>query len=89
MRPQFRLKLTPAELAEFDLVLKIRRVPLKPEELRIRTRLQAIWRIATQGLKVSIAANVSNVTERTMWRWIKLYQEKGIRGLCPKANPQD
>ncbi|MBI4834300.1 MAG: helix-turn-helix domain-containing protein [Planctomycetes bacterium] len=64
------IKLTKKQIKELDDFLKIKRLPLAPDEKRIRTRGQAVC-YSAEGWPVSDIAKKLNTYERSVWRWLE------------------
>ena len=80
-RPLFHLKLTPDELKKLEEFLKIKDLPLSHQAQRMRHRAQAVWFSASKKWPIREIAQHLNAGERSVWRWLKNYQQKGIAGL--------
>ena len=54
-----------------------------PYGLRTRRRAQAIW-FSNQGQTVTQIAHQLRTSKRSVWKWFKTYQQKGLDGLKGK-----
>ena len=75
-RPFF-IRLTPAQVKELNAFLKASTHKIR---LRTRRRAQAVW-FSHQGMTVSQIARQQRVSERSVWKWLKSYQQEGLAGL--------
>ena len=81
----FYMTLSAAELKALNDFCRIEKLPIPPSHARLRKRSGAIWFSATQHLPVKTIAKHLNVSQRSVWRWFKAYQENGINGLKGKS----
>ena len=51
--------------------------------LRARRRAQAVW-FSYQGMTVDQITQRLKVCKASVWKWLKVYQEKGLNGLKGK-----
>jgi transposase len=68
------------EREKLGLVLK---TALKVGGKRYRLRLQIIW-FSFEGWSAKRIAQYFGVSERSVWKWRKVYREKGLNGLRGK-----
>lgn len=83
-RPLFHIKLTTIEVKELEEYLKIKHLPLTPRQMRERSRGQAIWFSTKRNWSVKEIAKYLKSGERSVWRWLKNYQQQGLKGLLDK-----
>lgn len=83
-RQLFYIKLTPIEVKELEEFLKIKHLPLLPQQKRERTRAQAVWLSAVKKWSVKEIAKYCKSGERSVWRWFKKYQQQELKGLLDK-----
>jgi hypothetical protein len=83
-RHLFYIKLTPIEHKELEEFLKIKHLPLTPRQKRERARAQAVWFSALRKWHVKGITKYLRIGERSVWRWIKNYQQQGLKGLLDK-----
>jgi len=84
-RALFYLKLTTDETEELEEFLEVKQLPLSPQQKRVRTRAQAVWYSAVKKWSVKEIAKYFKSGERSVWRWLKTYQQKGLNGLFDKS----
>jgi transposase len=80
VRPYSFIKLAPEQAKELDLFL---RGGYSRYGLRARRRAQAV-RFSQQGITITQIARWLKVSKRSIWNWLKTYQEKGLDGLRGK-----
>lgn len=80
VRLHFFIRLNPSEEHALNLFLK---GGYKPHGLRARRRAQAVW-FSHEKMTVQQIAQRLKVSERHVWNWLKVYQEKGLAGLKGK-----
>jgi hypothetical protein len=76
-RQAFFIKLTNQQVTELNNYLN---PSLALGGLRVRRRVQAIL-LSHQGWAVKRIAHNLSVSQRIIWKWFKIYKEKGIEGL--------
>jgi len=76
-RAHFYIKLSPAEARALGRFLH---KTLEQRNLRARHRGQAIY-WSNYGWTVTKIAQQLKVSERSIWKWLKTYQQKGLKGL--------
>jgi len=80
MRRHSFIKLTPEQAKELGTFLA---GGYSKYGLRARRRAQAIW-FSNKGKTVEQIAQRFNKSKRSIWKWFKAYQEKGLDGLKGK-----
>lgn len=76
----FFMRLTPEEYVRVNSYLN---QAFLERGLRARRRIQAIL-LSHKGWTVQRIAYNLSVSQRIIWKWFKLYQEKGLEGLRGK-----
>ena len=71
------INISPEEREKLETVLK---TALKVGGARYRHRLQFLW-FSFEGWSVKRIAQHCGVSERAVWKWRKIYKEKGLAGL--------
>jgi len=79
-RPYSFIKLTSEQAKELSIFLA---GGFAPYGLRARLRAQAIW-FSHKGETVEQISRRFNKSKRSIWKWFKLYQQKGLEGLKGK-----
>ena len=79
-RPYSFVKLTPEQAKELSLFLA---GGYSQYGLRARIRAQVIW-FSYKGETVEQISRRFNKSKRSIWKWFKLYQAKGLAGLKGK-----
>jgi transposase len=79
-RPNFFIKLTPEQTKELDTFLA---GGYSEYGLRARIRAQVIW-FSHKGETVEQLSRRCGKSKRSIWKWFKIYQQKGLEGLRGK-----
>lgn len=79
-RPYTFIKLTPEQAEEMAVFL---REGYLHYGLRIRLRAQTIW-FSNEGETVAEISRRLKISQRSIWKWFKIYQTKGLAGLKGK-----
>lgn len=74
-------ELTPEAIRELDRVYRTTRDP------RLRTRAHMILLAAEKGFTAAEIAEIVRSDAQTVRRWIKRYQEQGLKGLYDASRP--
>jgi hypothetical protein len=78
-RPKSVIKLSPKEARVLGKLLH--NSLTKHRNLRARHRYQAIWWSHYHGWSANKIAKSLSVSERVVWKWFRIYHEKGLLGL--------
>lgn len=81
VNPPFIVNLTSAEIRKLELAKE--RI-LSENGVKAFRRVQAILLSAKSNWTVKRIATHFNVSQRIIWKWFKIYKEKGIEGLKGK-----
>jgi len=76
-RGNFFIRLSAQQAEALDSFMK---TALHEHGVRARCRAQAVW-FSHEGKTVSQIARFLRVSERSIWKWLKAYKEKGLEGL--------
>jgi len=79
-RPHFFIRLSPDEA---DKLKSFMSRASREYGLRARCRAQAVW-FSQQGETVTQIAQRLKMSERSIWKWLKTYEQKGLEGLKGK-----
>ena len=80
VRPRFYISLNPNEVKELHEFLA---GGFSRYGLRARRRAQAVW-FSYKMMTVAEVARRLRVSERHVWRWLKLYKQRGLAGIKGK-----
>ena len=78
-KPSF-IRLSKEAISEIESAM---RVAAKEGRLRYRRRLQIIW-FSNKGCSVQEIAGRFNISQQTVWKYRRIYKEKGLDGLIGK-----